>query len=295
MRRLAFVGLILIVSTAARAAPALTTMEVANPRGTIGEMGTMGLWEPGFHLSNENDSLGNTDKLVTQSSAVSINTLNESGLSFEVGYRWRLVTPIEETLIGEPKLESPIGPFIDWEEYSASMAKTVRMKSGAFKFQATLAYNAMHDNYGKSLLRWAHEVIGTDQIDYGPSLRSWHWGGGGELSYLTPTRVTGAGNAIGLSWGLGWSQNNLMQEGYTRIQLVSVWSHDFKIGAEASYVRQFFSPIYARLIKPERIEAGLSIQITPYWRVGAKYVSPYLTGDAFGQYYWEVFGLSIPF
>jgi len=253
-----------------------------NPPSTaIGESGTLYLAEPGWFFDiHNNDWLGQTDKLLTFSSALSyflpLQTKDNShdptpeAFKFSVGYR--LLTPVLETRFDMEELIPPEGIFAEWVELQWAYSRLF----GRFKLELAVACDFFGYFNGDGVYHWFHEVVGSHD-------RWQEFGKRYEGTFGSGTVGVGYVWSENLLSMLYYSQSEIMESYTVATSLVYPINEHLSVAGENRFVQQLNSQAY-RDERPFRHEWAWGLR-WHFWQIHFKYVSPYLERDRWGQYY----------
>lgn len=251
------------------------------PSAGIGDEGTLFLAEPGivFDIHN-NDWIGQTDKLLTFSSNITyFKTLQTKGETdagtpeaFSINLGSRLLTPITKVKFGEPYLHPPIGILAEWIALQLAYSRLF----GRFKLELAYEGDFFGNYHGDDVYRYIHEIVDSpdDWDRFGERFE------GTYASYNV---------GVGYIWNdyllsMGYYSNSVIMEEYTiATNFAFRFSENFSLGAENRFIIQTHSHFYDE-IRPNRDEWAVAIK-WHFWQASAKYVSPYLERDRYGQYF----------
>ncbi|HEX7673482.1 MAG TPA: hypothetical protein VF412_04895 [Bdellovibrio sp.] len=251
------------------------------PSAGIGEEGTLFLTEPGmvFDIHN-NDWIGQTDKLLTFSSNISyFKTLQTKGKddagipeAFSVSLGSRLLTPITKVKFGEPYLHPPIGILAEWLALQLAYSRLF----GRFKLELAYEGDFFGNYHGDAVYRYIHTIVNSpdDWDRYGQRFE------GTYASYNV---------GLGYIWSdwllsMAYYSNSVIMEEYTiATNFIYRFNESLSFAAENRFVMQTTSHFYDE-VRPYRHEWGVAIK-WGFWQANAKYVSPYLERDRYGQYF----------
>ncbi|WII71366.1 hypothetical protein QJS83_12925 [Bdellovibrio sp. 22V] len=255
-----------------------------NPPSTaIGDTGTLYLNDPGLFFDvHNNDWLGQTDKLVTFSSALAyfrgLQTKKEMGAfsptpeALKLALNTRLLTPITSTRFDHKDLDQKVGIFAEWLELQIAYSRLF----GRVKLELSFAGDFFGNFAGDNVYRYIHEVFASDDLweDFGRRYEGTYGAGTVGIGYLWSDYLLSM---------IYYGRSQIMEEETIATSLIFPLSANFSIAGENRFVNQKTSKVYANP-RPYRYEWAWGFKWN-FWQVQFKYVSPYLEEDRWGQYY----------
>lgn len=247
---------------------------------------------PGIQIHEANDFYGKTDKFITE--AMSLRVMSNWGKYFStsIKYKGRFVTPALRPKNGEEKFPTPLGIYAEWAETTLNQSVTLFEENqwGAFKVDAGLGYNDFGNHNFAKIYRGVHERMGSpDERD--------QFGTPESDNFISSTVATSfiipIGDEVNIIASYQVMNSKVFREDAQEITLIWSRSENLAFSAKYSFVKQIRSEFYR--LKDNRIQYAGSIRLFKYWTPSIFFISPYVEGDKYGQWYLSPLSLTYPF
>ncbi len=261
-----------------------------NPPALPGDSERHLLAVPGVRLHEANDFIGNTDKHVTETGALSVMATWDDHYSSTLSYKGRYLIPALRTSHDEDKSENPVGAHAEWVEAAFHQSITLYTdKTWALKLDGGVGYNDMGDHNFADLYRDVHKETGDrdESGEFGEKLDENFLAVTSGASVVVPL---GDFNLIG-----GYQGMNSAAFREDAVEGALVWriSEGFGLTAKYASVRQKRSDFLD--LKKHRAQAVAALRLFTIWTPSIMWVSPYIKGDPHGQWYVSPLSLTWPF
>lgn len=283
--------LILLFSLPTFASQVLDEAINVNPYTLPGDSERNHLPVGGIRLHEANDFYGKTDKLTTEAVSLNVMGIWKKYFATSIGYKGRFVTPVLRTKNGEGKLDTPLGIYAEWAEVSLNQSITIFQDSWvALKFDGGVTYNDFGDHNFADLYKKVHDEVGSpDERDqFGKPLDDNFIGSSAAGSVIIPI-----GNHINLIGSYQVMNSKIFREDAQEASVVWSVSKDLAFSAKYSSVKQIRSEFYD--LKNRREQYIGAVRLFKFWTPSIMYVSPYIKGDKYGQWYLSPLSLTYPF
>jgi hypothetical protein len=239
-----------------------------------------------------NDTGGTTDKLFSFGSYVGVLG-SISRLGYESRLHWRMITPsFQDKRDVTPIRSNPIGRYADWLEAQTGLSYTTQSGIG-------LALNYGVGRAGgqsaRDVQHWWHGVLGVKsnkRLTWDNQLLGRRDSFGGELRVASSPKS----DYIQQIWAAGYQKNLLLEEAYTRSNLVfgKPGGNGLTCAVEFVFARPLGGELdsdYAKI----RFESGFGCRLFSAITPAVRYVSPYVKGDVYPQIYYDLFNIQHEF
>lgn len=250
------------------------------------------LTRPGVRFTETNDFYGQTDKQITEMGSLGISNIwKHYSYSFDI--TGRFVQPVLRTRNDRPELEEKLGIYAEWIEAKFNQSYLFYNDSGflGLKLDLGLSTNYTGNFSFTDLYENIHEALNAtiDSDKYGDRLEDDFY----SMSY-------GAGVVFNLSKyinayvGQSISNSHFMYERSHNFRLIYSDSKDFALSLKYMYIEQIRSHWYEAL-NNSRVQGLLGLRVFGFWYPSVMYVSSYIPGDKYGQWYMSPLAFSFNF
>ena len=272
--------LLVLLFTLTASAKILDESISVNPHALPGDSEKNSMMLQGLRLHEANDFYGRTDKLVTEQASLTLMGVWKH-LSSSLSYKGRYVTPVIRPRNGKPKLDQPIGIFAEWEETYFNQSITLyNGDNWGLKLDGGVGYNDFGPNGFTNLYKKIHRALGDDDESgkFGTRLTdnfiSNNYGG---------SLIWGISEHINFLASYDIFNSKIYRENTAEGTLIYSISKDFAFSAKYSFIDQKRSDYYE--LRNSRQQWVLAARLFKFWTPSFMYVSPYVKGDNYGQWY----------
>ena len=261
-----------------------------NPYAVPGDSEGNHLSLPGIRFHEANDYFGETDKLISGVGSLSIMETWRH-FSVSLSQKGRFIQPIIQTRNDQPKLKENIGVYAESMETFLNTSITLySKKSMAFKINLGGAYSDIGDHGFVNIYRKIHEVVASPISDdnFGEKLKDHFY-----TSYYGFNFVFPLLDNVNYLIGAAAYNSSMMRENAIDSSLIISFSKKFAMSLRYTFVDQKRSDWWE--LKPNRQQFILALRLFSYWTPSLMYVSPFIKGDTYGQYYLSPISFTIPF
>lgn len=283
--------LLLLLSFSAAASNVLDESLSVNPYTLPGDSEHTHLPLSGVRLHEANDFYGKTDKLTTEAVSLNVMGIWKKYFATSLGYKGRYVTPILRTKNGEGKLKKPIGVHAEWVELMLNQSITIFQDSWvSLKLDGGIGYNDFGDHSFADIYKSVHDEVGSpdERSQFGKRLDDNFISSTAAASIIIPI-----GHHINLITSYQVMNSKIFREDAQEASLIWSISKDLAFSAKYSFVKQIRSEFYD--LKDHRHQYLGGVRLFKFWTPSIMYVSEYVKGDKYGQWYLSPLSLTYPF
>ncbi len=263
-----------------------------NPYSLAGDSERTQLHLPGLRFHESNDFAGSTDKLVTESASFSVMVNWARHFSTALGYKGRYLTPVLKTKNNQDPLPTPLGIHAEWAETMLNQSWTIfgDDQKWAVKLDGGIGYNDFGNHSFNDIYKSVHTAINDpdDSDKFGQQTGD---------HFITSTAggsvVLPIGNQLNLIGSYQIMNSKVFREDAQEATLIWSKSKDLAFSVKYSLVKQIRSEFYDLKNNREQFFAGL--RIFQWWTPSFQFVSAYIKGDKYGQWYFSPISLTYPF
>lgn len=282
---------LLLLSSSLCASTILPESINVNPYALPGDSERNFLPVEGVRFHEANDFYGGTDKLVSESASLSVLGTYGKYFSTSVSYKGRYVQPILKTKNGREPLSEKIGIYAEWAEVMLNQSVTLNLNNSiALKLEGGIGYNDFNNHGFADVYEAVHEAVGS------PDERDKF----GEKTYanfisssLGGSIILPIGNYINIIGGYQIMNSEIFREDASSASIIWRINKAFALSATYSFIQQVRSNFYN--LTNNRHQYIGAIRLFTFWTPSIMYVSPYVKGDKYGQWYLSPFSFTYPF
>ncbi len=283
--------LILLISLHAHARKILDESVSVNPYTLPGDTENTQLPLSGLRLHEANDFYGKTDKLTTEALSLNVMGTWKKYFATSLGYKGRFVTPVLRTKNGENPLPRSLGIYAEWAELKFNQSITLFQKSWiGVKLDGGVSYNDFGNHSFADIYQDVHDSLGShdEREKFGKPVDD-HF----IASTMGGTIIFPVGDNINLLTSYQVMNSKIFREDAHEATLIWSVSKDLAFSAKYSYIKQIRSEFYD--LKDHRTQYLGGVRLFKFWTPSIMYVSEYIKGDKYGQWYLSPLSLTYPF
>ena len=262
-----------------------------NPYALPGDSERNYLPVKGVRVHEANDFYGGTDKLISESVSLSVLGNYWKNFSTSVSYKGRYVQPILKTKNGREPLPEKIGIYAEWAEVMLNQSVTfVANDSIALKIEGGVGYNDFGEHGFADVYEAVHEAVGSpDERDkFGDKTHDNFISSSAGASLILPI-----GDHINILGGYQIMNSKIFREDASTGSVIWSVSKDLAFSATYSYIKQIRSSYYD--LRNHRHQYIGAVRLFTFWTPSIMFVSPYVRGDKYGQWYLSPISFTYPF
>lgn len=286
-----FVCLILIFTSATVQARLLGESLSVNPYALPGDSEYHHLTVPGVRLHESNDYFGETDKMISGTGSLSAMEIWKH-YSSSISLKGRFFQPILQTRNDQSNLQNKIGVYAETMEMYWNNSIILHDKKGpGLKVNFGTGYTDAGNHGLVNIYRKIHEVVDSPIKDskFGEKLninfRSTNYG----VDLILPLHK----RINFLVGGAVFNSKPFRENALEASLLCNLLGKDYALSLKYMYINQLRSEWW----RPEshRQQVILAFRLFTIWTPSLMYVSPYIKGDRFSQYYLSPISFTYPF
>lgn len=263
---------------------------MVNPYPLPGDSEYHHLSLPGIRIHEANDYFGDTDKLIT-----GVGSLSLSGLwgifSSSLSYKGRFFIPVIKTRNDQPELQETIGVYAEAvETYLNNAINIYDDSSFGIKLNFGVGYTDVGEHGMVNLYRQIHAAIDSPIKDeqFGEKLHDHFVTTNYGLDLVFPI----GGHINFILGGMIYNSKPFKEEALSSSFVLS-FNSDFALSIRHLYITQKSSEWFDLREYRHQVMGGL--RLFKIWTPSIQYVTPYIKGDDFGQWYLSPLSLTYPF
>lgn len=284
--------ILLLHSSWAYGAKILEEMRSVNPYTLPGDSERNQLPVEGLLIHEANDYYGRTDKLISGSASLTLLENYKKYFSTSLGYKGRYVQPIIRTRNDEPKLDNKIGIYAEWAELSLNQSITIFSddESWAIKLDGGVTYNDFGDHGFADVYEFVHEAVAdqNETDEFGEKVYANFIGSSWGASFIIPF-----GDYVNFMASYEVMNSKVFREDAMEGTIVIRGNKNFGLSLKYSFVKQKRSEYYN--LSHHRQQFIGALRLFTFWTPSIMYVSPYVRGDDYGQWYLSPISFTYPF
>lgn len=261
-----------------------------NPYALPGDSDAVNLAVPGVQLHEFNDYFGKTDKLISGGGKLAAMQ-SWRHFSGSIGLRGRFIQPILKTRNDQPILTEKIGVYAETMESFLNLAYTFYNRNSlGWKFNLGAAYTDAGNHGLVNVYRKVHEVVASPVNDekFGDKLhenfRSFYYGAGVIFPVFKIVNLYIGGSV--------YNSRPFVEQAY-EASIVSSYSRWLAFNLKYQFIDQKRSDWWT--IRSHRHQFLAGLRISQIWTPSLMYVSPWVKGDNYGQWYLSPISFTWPF
>lgn len=262
-----------------------------NPYTLPGDSENHHLSVPGFRIHESNDYFGETDKLISGTGSIAAMNIWKH-FSSSVSLKGRFFQPILQTRNDQMNLPNKIGVYAETMEMYWNNSIIFHGKKGpGLKLNFGTGYTDAGNHGLVNIYRKIHEVVDSPVNDdkFGKKLntnfRSTNYG----LDLILPLHRR-------INFLMGGSIFNSVpfrENAFETSLLFNLLGKDYALSLKYMYINQLRSEWWSP--DSHRQQVIVALRLFTIWTPSIMYVSPYIKGDRFSQYYLSPISLTYPF